>query len=131
MSVDSIGNFLTIIRNGVAVSKRTVFACYSKMNFSIAQILKNEGFIKDVVVVDSENSHKQLQITLKYYSGESVIHEIKRISKPGIRNYTAATGIQPVIGNLGISILSTNRGVITHKEAKKYGVGGEVICSVW
>ncbi len=131
MSVDFIGNFLTIIRNGTMVAKRSVLAPYSKMCFDIAQILKEEGFIQDVFVESLDKNKKVLKIMLKYVKGESVIHELTRVSRPGLRAYTGVSNIKPVIGNLGVAILTTNRGVITHKKAKKLSVGGEIVCSVW
>lgn len=130
MSVDSIGNFLTIIRNGVHASKASVQAPFSNMNHQIASILKDEGFIRDVAIVE-EQGIKNLRLMLKYVDGESVIHEITRVSTPGRRVYEGLATLQPVIGNLGISILTTNRGVITNKAARKLAVGGEVICTVW
>lgn len=129
MSVDSIANFLTIIRNGILVSKRSVITPYSKINFEIAGILKEEGFIDDFFVV--ENKFKQLKILLKYVDGESAIHEITRISKPGRRTYEGVSQLKPVIGGLGISILTTNKGLMTNKKAKQLSLGGEVICTVW
>jgi small subunit ribosomal protein S8 len=133
MSVDSIADFLTIIRNGVMVSKPSVTAPYSRMRDSIAQILKNEGFIRDFAVVATEGSDvkKKISITLKYVDGESVIHEIKRVSKSGRRFYAGSKDIKPIVGKLGISILTTSHGVIANKQAKKLNVGGEVICTVW
>ena len=132
MSVDSIADFITIIRNGVMVSKSFVTAPYSKMRHSIAQILKNEGFIHDFVIVNTDSDvKKMLKVALKYVDGEAVIHHIQRISKPGRRVYVENDKIKPVIGQLGISILTTSRGVITDKKAKKLSVGGEVICTVW
>ena len=108
MSIDVIADFLTIIRNGVMVSKSFVTAPYSKMRHSIAQILKNEGFITDFVIL-----------------------EIQRVSKPGRRVYAGNKEIKPVIGQLGISILTTSHGVMAHQKAKQLSVGGEVICTVW
>jgi small subunit ribosomal protein S8 len=132
MSVDSIADFITIIRNGVMVSKSFVTAPYSKMRHSIAQILKSEGFIHDFVIVNTDSDvKKMLKIVLKYVDGESVIHKIQRISKPGRRVYVGSQNIKPVIGQLGISILTTSRGVIANQNAKKLSVGGEVICTVW
>src|SRR5436190_20158310 len=132
MSVDSIADFLTIIRNGVMVSKTFVTAPYSKMRHSIAQILKDEGFITDFVVMNTDSDVKKiLKVVLKYVDGEAVIHEIQRISKPGRRVYANSQEIKPVIGQLGISILTASRGVIAHQKAKKLSVGGEVICTVW
>ena len=130
MSIDTIGNFLTIIRNGIMTSKSVIYAPYSKMRFAIAQILKDEGFIQDVTV-DEVNGKKSLKVALRYFDGESVIHEIKRVSKPSLRQYQGVDEIKPVIGKLGISIISTNKGVISHKKAKELGVGGEIICTVW
>ena len=132
MSVDSIADFITIIRNGVMVSKSFVTAPYSKMRHSIAQILKNEGFIHDFVIVNSESDVKKtLKIVLKYVDGEAAIHEIQRVSKPGRRVYSGSQSLKPVIGKLGISILTTSHGVIAHQKAKRLSVGGEVICTVW
>ncbi len=132
MSVDSIADFITIIRNGVMVSKPFVIARYSKMCYSIAQILKNEGFIHDFVIVNTDSDvKKMLKIVLKYVDGEAVIHEIQRISKPGRRVYAGSKQIKPVIGQLGVSILTTSRGVIANQKAKQLSVGGEVICTVW
>ena len=132
MSVDSIADFLTIIRNGVMVSKKTVTASHSKMRYAIAQILKDEGFIHDFAIVNTDSdAKKMLKIALKYVDGESVIHEIQRISKPGRRVYATTQELRPVIGKLGISILTTSRGVIANQKAKNLSVGGEVICTVW
>jgi len=131
MSIDSIGNFLTIIRNGFILGKRSVNAPFSKMNIAIAEILKDEGFIKDISTIETDSNIKTLKIFLKYVDGESVIHELTRKSRPSRRYYTGAKNIRPVKGNLGISILSTNKGLMTDKKAKDLSVGGEVICSVW
>lgn len=131
MSVDSIGNFLTIIRNGIMVTKPSVSAPYSKMSFAIATLLKEEGFIKDMRMSEDESGKKILHVSLKYVGGESVIHEIKRVSKPSRRTYVGTTVIKPVIGGLGVSILSTDRGIISNKKAKELGVGGEILCTVW
>lgn len=131
MSRDTIGDFLTIIRNGVLTSKRSVLCPYSNMKAEIASLLKQEGFIKDFQVVDTDPVKKQLRIDLKYVGGESVIHEICRESKPGRRKYAKTAQLKPIKGKLGISLLSTNKGLMTDKRAKELPVGGEVICSVW
>jgi small subunit ribosomal protein S8 len=131
MSIDSIGDFLTIIRNGVMASKRQVVAPYSRLKEEVARILKHEGFIKDALVEDLGSNKKQIKIVLKYVGGESVIHEIDRVSTPGRRSYSSHALLKPVIGNLGISILTTNKGVMTNKQARQQGVGGEVLCTVW
>lgn len=131
MSIDTIGNFLTIIRNGVLTSKRSVVSPYSKIKAEIAALLHQEGFIKNFEIIDTDSIKKQLKIDLKYVDGESVIHEINRISKPGRRKYEKSDALKPIKGKLGISIVSTNKGLMTDKRAKQLPVGGEVICSVW
>lgn len=131
MSVDTIGDFLTIIRNGLMVSKPSVVAPYSRIKQAIADILKDEGFIRGCEIIEDATGKKMLKISLKYVNGESVIHEISRKSTPGLRMYAGACSMKPVIGGLGISIVTTSRGVLTHKKAKELGVGGEVLCTVW
>lgn len=131
MSIDAIGNFLTIIRNGIMSSKMVVEIPHSNLKVEVANLLKEEGFIKDLAVVDNDGK-KIIKVFLKYDSkGESVIHEITRVSRPGRRSYKGATNIKPVIGGLGVSILTTSKGVITQKKAKELGIGGEVMCTVW
>ena len=130
MSIDRIGDFLTVIRNGIRVSKPFIVSPYSAIKNEIAGILKAEGFVKDCSVIELENQ-KYIKVALKYVDGESVIHEITRISTPGRRFYTGGDSIATVIGGLGISILTTSRGVITHRSARSQNVGGEVICTIW
>jgi small subunit ribosomal protein S8 len=131
MSIDSIGDFLTIIRNGIALGKPYVVAPSSNVKMNIAQVLQNEGFIRSFEALDQATPHKKLKIVLKYVDGESVIHEISRRSRPGRRYYAKAKNVKPIIGKFGISILTTNKGIMTDKQAKALSVGGEVICSVW
>ncbi len=134
MSIDTIGNFLTILRNKVMASSPYAVASYSKMNAEIARILKQEGFVKDVQVVeDAESSRKSLKVVFKYVNGESVLHEITRVSKPSRRMYAKVKNLKPVINGLGVVILSTNRGIMTDKQAKEASlrIGGEVLCTVW
>lgn len=128
--MDSIGDFLTVIRNGIAARKRVVTVPQSKQKLAIAQLLKDEGFIKDFKIEVSENKGS-LSVYLKYVNGESVIHEIVRKSTPGRRQYLRANGLGSVIGGLGISIISTNAGLLTDRKARELGVGGEAICQVW
>jgi len=130
MSIDVIGNFLTIIRNGIMASKPFVMAPHSKMKFEIGKALKEEGFIRDCLVLEESNK-KMIKIVLKYVGSESVIHEITRVSTPGRRFYAGSNKIKSVIGGLGLSLLTTNRGIISHKKARNLSVGGEVICTVW
>jgi len=137
MSIDTIGNFLTIIRNAILASKSQVYAPLSKMNMKIANILKEEGFVKSVVAEDKEDKHggvvKCLKLDLKYINGESVIHSLVRVSKPSRRIYVGAKKIKPVTGGLGISIISTSQGIMTDKQARSKEVfsGGEIVCKVW
>lgn len=131
MSVDVVGDFLTIIRNALMVYKRSTVAPYSNLKADIAKVLKEEGFIKDFDKSENDSGLPILNIYLKYVNGESVINEIKRISKPGRRYYERSRKITPVVGGLGIAILSTSSGVMSDQQARKISVGGEVICHVW
>lgn len=131
MSVDTIADFLTIIRNGISSSKRRIEAPYSNLKEQLAKILLEEGFIASFSIEEDEDKHKMLRVNLKYVNGESVIHEIKRISTSGCRVYKGSNEIRPVIGGLGVSIMTTSKGVLTNKQAKRLGVGGEIICTVW
>jgi len=103
----------------------------SNFRKNILKILKEEGFIKDYYIEKSENNKINLKINLKYYEGDPVIKEIKRISKPGRRVYSRANSIPRVMNGLGLAILSTPKGVMTDTEAKKNNVGGEIICKVF
>lgn len=132
MSIDIIGNFLTVIRNAIARSKPSVTTSYSRLRYDLALVLQEEGFIGAIEVLnDHDVVKKQIKIVLKYVDNESVIHEITRISKPSRRVYAGIRSIKPVIGGLGISVLSTNKGLLTDKIAKKVCAGGEIICTVW
>lgn len=130
MSIDVIGNFLTEIRNAIMASKSSTITSFSRMKNSLAEILLQEGFISALEIIEVDG-FKRLKIALKYVDRESVIHEIKRISKPSRRRYVGKDEIPSVIGGLGISILSTNRGLLSHKDARTNGVGGELLCTVW
>ena len=129
---DPIADMLTRIRNANTAKHDTVDVPSSKMKLAIAQILLEEGYIKKYDILD-DGPFKTIHITLKY--GEDKNHKIitglKRISKPGLRVYASTENIPKVLGGLGTAILSTNKGVVTDKEARKLGVGGEVLCFVW
>lgn len=131
MSVDTIGDFLTTIRNAVARSQRSVSVPYSRMKQQIADILKREGFVRDVQVQQLDGGKTELRLLLKYVDGESVIHAIDRVSTPGRRIYEGTSRMPHVVGGLGIAIVTTSRGVLTDKEARQHAIGGEVICTVW
>ena len=129
---DPIADMLTRIRNANTAKHDTVDVPASKMKIAIADILVDEGYIAKYDLVE-DGSFKTLHITLKYGvdKNEKVISGIKRISKPGLRVYANTEDIPRVLGGLGIAILSTNKGVVTDKEARKLGVGGEVLSFVW
>jgi small subunit ribosomal protein S8 len=124
---------LTRIRNATAVRHKTVLVPASKMLSGIAQILKNEGFIKDFEVVrGSTPVHKQLRIVLSYRDSKTpVIQGAKRVSRPGLRVYAQHAELPRVYGGLGIAILSTPKGLLTNQQAWREHVGGEVLCYVW
>jgi small subunit ribosomal protein S8 len=122
---------LTRIRNAVSVERQHVDMPVSKLKRGVADVLKREGFIWDWKEVQSEPA-AQLRIELKYGpSGEHVIRQIKRVSKPGCRIYSRAKDLRPVLNGMGISILSTSKGVVSDREARQKKLGGEVICQVW
>ena len=130
MSKDMIADFLTIIRNAIMSSAKTVETSASRARLDIAKILKEEGFIRDYSIVE-DGAHKNMKVFLKYVQGESAIHEITRISKSSRRVYTGIKELKPIINGLCISIVTTNKGVMTDRQAKREQVGGEVICTVW
>ena len=132
MTSDPIADMLTRIRNANTAKHDTVDVPVSKMKVSIAEILKKEGYIKDFEMIDVDGV-KMIHITLKYGANknEKIITGIKRISKPGLRVYAGKDELPKVLGGLGIAIISTNKGVMTDKEARKENVGGEVLAFVW
>ena len=128
---DPIADMLTRIRNGLIARHDSVTMPASNMKKAIAKILLDEGYIKSVDFVD-DGLQGQIKITLKYIQGrESVIKGLKRISKPGLRVYARSSEIPKVLGGLGIAIVSTSKGVMTDKEARNAGVGGEVLAYIW
>lgn len=128
---DTIADMLTVIRNGQARTKQSVKVACSKEKQNILNVLKAEGFIQDFDVVDLGNNKKELSIQLKYFNNAPVIREIKRVSKPSLRVYVGKDELPDVFGGLGIAVISTSKeGVITNKEARRLGIGGEVLCTV-
>ncbi|MCX8518604.1 MAG: 30S ribosomal protein S8 [Methylophilaceae bacterium] len=126
---DPIADMLTRIRNAQSVNKVKVCLPSSKVKVAIANVLKTEGYIDDFEVLDQDGK-PSLQITLKYYAGRSVIEQIQRVSKPGLRIYRGSHEIPKVMNGLGITIVSTSKGVMTDRQAKLAGVGGELLCVV-
>lgn len=126
---DPIADMLTRIRNALLVGKTKVEIPASKLKTSIAKVLKEEGYINDYAV-DSE-AKPSLIIDLKYFEGRSVIAEIDRASRPGLRNYAGKEGLPQVRGGLGVAIVTTSKGVMTDRAARAAGVGGEILCTVF
>ena len=127
---DPIADMLTRIRNANAAKHSTVAVPFSNIKESIANILKNEGYIVDYEIKE-EGAKKDIVVSIKYVDGEAVIKGLKRISKPGRRVYSSVENLPKVLGGLGIAIVSTPQGVITDKECRKHNVGGEVLCYAW
>lgn len=128
---DPIADMLTRIRNALTIKKQTVAVPASKTKNAIAEILFNEGYIEKYEIVD-DGKYKTISINLKYGpNGEKVIQGLKRISKPGLRVYAECNDIPKVLNGLGIAIVSTNKGIMTDKEARRQNVGGEVLAFVW
>jgi len=129
---DPVADMLTRIRNANMAQKGTVDIPTSKLKAKVAEILKEEGFIKNCKEIKGGNPQGILRLQLKYGpDGEKVITGLKRISKPGMRVYAKKDEIPRVLGGLGIAIISTSQGVVTDREARKMDLGGEVICYVW
>ena len=128
---DTIGDFLTIIRNASMAKKDICRAQLSKMRLSIAQILKQEGFISDYSEEENEKGFKQINLHLKYVNSVPAITGIERHSTPGRRLYYGVREIPRVLGGLGVAILTTSKGVMRARDAREQGVGGELICKVW
>jgi small subunit ribosomal protein S8 len=131
MQTDPIADFLTRVRNGALAKHPRVEMPSSKMKIELSRILKEEGYLANFKVVE-EKGKKTLRVFLRYTpERQSVITDLKRISRPGSRRYIGKSGIRPVVGGMGISILSTPRGLMTGQSARKEGVGGELLCEVW
>lgn len=131
MTTDPIADLLTRIRNATRAKHPRVDLPASKLKLEITRILKEEGYLTSYKVVD-EKGKKTLRIFLRYTPDRrSVITNLKRVSRPGCRHYVGKTEIRPVVGGMGISILSTPRGLMTGHSARKTGVGGELLCEVW
>ena len=137
MYSDPIADMLTRIRNALMVQHSTLMVPYSKLKEEMARVLKDEGYIVDYqVVVDENKSYiKHIEVKLKYFGSRRdrrpVITGVQRISKPGRRIYVGKTEIPWVLSGMGIAILTTNRGVMTGQQARRQGIGGEVLCYVW
>jgi small subunit ribosomal protein S8 len=131
-ATDTISDMLTRIRNACAVRHPTTQVPTTRMTLSIAKVLKEEGFIDDYEET-GESVNKFIIVTLKYKgkNRQPLINTLKRISKPGLRVYSSSQDLPRVLGGIGIAIVSTSRGIMTDREARKQGVGGEVLCYIW
>ena len=128
---DPIGDMLTRIRNGQMRSLNKIVIPFSNFRLKILEVLKKEGYIINFNISDDKNKIKSILVDLKYYEGQPVIKEIKRISKPGRRVYSRADSIPRVLNGLGLAILSTSKGVMSDTEAVKNNLGGEIICRIF
>ena len=128
---DTLGDMLTRIRNGQTTNKKVVDAPASRFRKNVLEVLKREGFIRNFEEKEMRPGINFFEIELKYYNGKPVISEIKRVSKPGRRVYSSIRNLQKTYNGLGISILSTPRGVMSDNEARQANVGGEVLCTIY
>ena len=129
--VDPIGDMLTRIRNGQMRSLNEIDIPFSNFRLKILEVLKKEGYIIDFYLDENKDKIKSILVVLKYYEGEPVIKEIKRVSKPGRRVYSRAISIPKIKNGLGLAILSTSKGVMSDSDAIKNNLGGEIICRVF
>jgi small subunit ribosomal protein S8 len=127
---DPIADFLASVRNGTRAQKPEVLVPYSRIKAEIARILKEEGYITDYSV-DTTDAHPRIKITNKLVDRSSAIAGLRRVSRPGLRRYVDADEIPRVLGGMGLAILSTSRGILSGREAKKQKVGGELLAYVW
>jgi small subunit ribosomal protein S8 len=127
---DPISDMLTRVRNAQARAKREVSMPASRKKAAVAEVLKKEGYINDYRV-EGEGAARQLKIELKYYRGKPVIAHVRRESRPGLRVYRGKDELPTIVGGLGIAIVSTSRGLMTDREARAQGIGGEIVCSLY
>lgn len=128
---DPISDFLTRLRNASRARLDECVAPHSKLKESIASILKNDGYVTDYTVADDSRGHKTIVVKMKYVDGSPVITDLQRVSKPGRRLYYSYTEIPRVLNGLGISILSTSKGLMKDQDCRRNKAGGELICKIW
>lgn len=131
MYTDPISDYLTRVRNALKAKKKTVEIPASNMKKQISEILLNNAFISEYKVVETPDKQGSIIIRLKYNNNESVILGLERVSRPGIRRYVGNKELPRVLNGLGIAIVSTSKGLMTDKEARQQGIGGEVVCNIW
>ncbi len=128
---DPIADYLTRIRNAIKAKHKKVDVPFSRVKEEITKILLEYRYIKNYIIID-DGKQGLIRIYLKYdENNETVIHALKRVSKPGLRHYVKVSDVPRVLNNLGIAILSTSKGIVTDREARQYRVGGEVLCYIW
>ena len=130
-SHDTIGDFLTLLRNASLAGQESCTTRFSKLKAGIASILQDEGYLQEFAIREEGPGHKFIDIVLKYVDGKPAIIGIERFSKPGRRLYSGYDDIPRVLGGLGVSILTTSKGILKDRDARRAKVGGEVICKVW
>jgi len=128
---DTIADFITRIRNAGAAGHKTVESPCSKLRLAVAEILKEQGYVADYSKIEDDGPQGKITVTLKYYNKQHVIKELIRISKPGRRVYAPADKLPRVRNGLGTAIISTSRGVVSDKSARRLNIGGEVLLTVW
>jgi small subunit ribosomal protein S8 len=126
---DPIADFLTRIRNGQRSGKPEIAAPASRIKLALAKVLKDEGYIEDFAI-ESESEKPTVKVRLKYYQGRPVIDRLERVSRPGLRVYKAKDELPKILGGMGVAIISTSKGVMTDREARAAGHGGDVLCIV-
>ncbi len=131
MYTDPISDYLTRIRNAQRARRKTVEIPASKTKARISEILLKNGFISEFSLEETANKQGKILIRLKYYNSDGVILGLERVSRPGIRKYLSKDELPRVLNGLGIAIISTSKGLMTDKEARKLGIGGEVVCNIW
>jgi len=127
---DPIGDYLTRLRNASMAGREDVRAPYSRMKEEITKILQKEGYLKDYTV-ENEGVHKELVVHIRFSDRKAAITGLKRVSRPGLRKYVGSTEIPRVLGGLGIAVLSTSRGILSGREARRQKLGGELLAYIW
>ena len=128
---DHISDMLTRLNNAYTVGKKTVSMPHTKILEAVAGVMLEEKYLSKVEVVTAEGQHKELKLTLLYQNGNQAMAHVKRISKPGVRIYRRRRDFKPVLSGLGIAVLSTSKGVMSDRQARKLRVGGEVLAELW
>ena len=129
--MDQISDLLTRIKNGYMARKATILAPYSRAKEDVAKVLEKSSYVEKVSIVSSQKSFKELEITLRYEDSKPALTNVERVSKPGLRIYSKKSRLPKVLSGLGIAVVTTSKGVMTDKEARKKGIGGELIARVW